>query len=71
MPSGGKFLRAVALEAARGRLEAVLEAVLEAAPRGRRKTWVFPVVPWFKEGFSKETFSIRRIAENPAFYNVP
>ena len=27
--------------AARGRLGAVLEAVLEAVPRGRRKLWVF------------------------------
>ena len=64
-------MRVVALGAARGRLEAVLEAALEAVPRGRRKTWAFPIVLKFKKVLFKETFSIRRAAENCAFYNVP
>ena len=46
----------VGLGAVRGRLEATLEAVLEAVPRGRCKTCVFPTVAWLKRFFIKKPF---------------
>ena len=55
----------------RGRPRGRLEAVLEAVPRGRRKTQAIFHFLLFK-GVSKiENSKIRHFHENLVFYNVP
>ena len=65
------FLRVVALGAARGRLEAVLEAALEAVPRGRRKAWAFPIVLKFKRFFQKKPSQFVELQKTVRFTASP
>ena len=55
----------------RGRPRGRLEAVLEAVPRGRRKTQAILHFLKFKGVLKIENHQIRHFNENLVFYNVP
>ena len=64
-------MRVVALGAARGRLEAVLEAALEAVPRGRRKTWAFPIVVYVERFFLRNILTFVELQKTVRFAKCP